>query len=343
MKRHIKSIGIAAIAIIVLVLPLLKLKAYVMHIALMAGIHVMLALGLNIITGYCGQLSIGHAAFFGIGAYTSALLTLNLGISFWLAILIASVLSAVFGILLGLPTLRLKGPYLVIATLGFGEIVRLILVNWVSMTRGPMGLPGIRPPEPIAIAGTVLVNFSSKRAYYYLVLAFIVLIVILMRKLANSKTGRSFIAIREDQIAAEVMGVNLGYYKLLAFSLSALIAGFAGGLYAHYVRFISPDTFISGESINLLTMIVVGGMGTIIGPIIGAVGITYLLEQMRVFAQYRMIFYGIILFLSSVYMPKGIMGLWELVVSKYNLGAAKKSGEGTAEGLNGIGKGGDYQ
>lgn len=311
MNKYIKWILGAAVLVFVLVFPFIVSKAYHMHIALMIGIHILLALSLNLVTGYCGQLSIGHAAFYGVGAYTSALLTLTFPIPFWVAFFIAAIVSAFFGLLLGLPTLRLKGAYLVISTLGFGEIIRLILLNWIDVTRGPMGITGIKAPD--SIFG---LDFANKTNYYYLMVLIIAIVLILMRLVTNSRTGRAWIAIREDQLAAEVMGIHLAKYKLIAFVASAFVAGFTGSLYAHYVRFISPDTFVLSESIAVVIMVLIGGMGTLVGPIIGAIGITYLLEALRDLGQWRMVLYGLILFFCAVYLPKGLMGLYNYALIK---------------------------
>lgn len=304
MKKYLKWIVLAILVVLVLLYPATKPKAYNIHIAIMMALHVLLALALNIVTGYCGQLSVGHAAFYGIGGYVSALFALNLGVPFWVTFFLAAIISALFGLLLGLPTLRLKGAYLVIATIGFGEIVRLILLNWIDLTRGPMGITGIQAPEPL-----FGIEFVSKTSYYYLLIVIIAITLLLMYKIVHSRTGRAWIAIREDQIAAEVMGIHLAKYKLIAFVISAFVAGYTGALYAHYVKFISPDSYVLAESISMVIMVLIGGMGTLIGPIIGGMGITYLLEVLREIGEWRMVIYGLLLFFGAIYLPKGIMGI----------------------------------
>ena len=251
-----------------------------------------------------------HAAFFGIGAYTTALLTLNQHWSFWLAAPIGAVVAGLVAVAIGLPTLRLKGPYFVIYSMGFGEIVRLILLNWQSVTRGPNGLPGIPAPDPINL-GFVKLTFESRMESYYLILFVLFGVLILYYNLVNSRIGRALRAIRNDYIAAQVMGIHIAFYRILAFAGGAALAGLTGALYSGYIRFISPDTFTSGESINILIMMVIGGMGTIVGPIIGAVAITYLLETMRVFAEYRLVIYGLLMFVVILYMPQGVAGMLE--------------------------------
>ncbi|WP_171904645.1 branched-chain amino acid ABC transporter permease [Sporolituus thermophilus] len=289
-------------------LPYLGIKTYYLHIAILSLINALLALGLNVIAGYTGQLSLAQAAFFGIGSYTTALLMLQQKISFWLAAPLGIACATLIAILIGIPTLRLKGPYFVISTLGFGEIVRLILLNWESVTRGPNGLPGIPAPDPISLGFTVLA-FDTKVAAYYLNLTVLLLVLVVYSNTINSRVGRALRAIRNDQIAAEVMGINLTFYKVLAFAGGAALSGLAGALYAGYIRFISPDTFTLGEAINILVMMVLGGMGTIIGPILGSVIITYLLETMRILADYRLIIYGLLMFIIILYLPSGFAGL----------------------------------
>lgn len=313
MKKYLTFSNLAVLFAVVfaLLLPQIGLKSYYLHIAILSLLYIILALGLNLIAGYAGQLSLAQAAFFGIGAYTTALLMLNLKWSFWLAAPAGAVFSGLIAVGIGLPTLRLKGPYFVISSMGFGEIVRLILLNWESVTRGPNGLPGIPAPGPIQLGFTTL-TFETRAENYYLILSVLLVILILYYNLVHSRIGRALRAIRNDYIATQVMGIHVAFYRILAFAGGAFLAGLTGALYAGYIRFVSPDTFTTGESINILIMMVIGGMGTIAGPIIGAVFITYLLETMRVFAEYRLVIYGLLMFLVILYMPLGIMGMLEI-------------------------------
>ena len=316
MKNTSAKIAILGIAVFAFSLPMLGIKSYYLHIAVLSLLHILLALGLNIIAGYTGQLSLAQAAFFGIGSYTAALLVLEWKWSFWLAMPAATLFAALVGIAVGIPALRLKGPYFVISTMGFGEIVRLVFLNWDSVTRGPNGLPGIPAPDPIQLGFTTL-TFDTKVGCYYLIVTILLIVVSLYYNLVYSRIGRALRAIRNDSIAAEVSGINLAFYKVFAFSISSGLAGLAGALYAGYIRFISPDTFTAGESINIVTMMVIGGMGTIIGPILGALSITYLLETMRFLADYRLVIYGLMMFFIILYMPQGLAGvagmLWERI------------------------------
>jgi len=262
-----------------------------------------------------GAFSVGHAAFYGIGAYTSALLTIRFGWSFWITIWFAVLISALFGILLGIPSLRLKSSYFVVTSIAFNSIIYLLMVNLVGLTRGPLGLVGIPAPTPIKI-GNILINFNSKVEYYYLVLTFIIIILFLLLRLINSRTGRAIISLREDGIAAEVIGINVIYYKILTFVIGSMMAGLAGALYAHYVRFISPESFNVTTSITILIMMIVGGIGSFYGPVIGAVGITFLLERLRFLSDYRLMIYGFILFIVIFFMNKGIAGFIQQIFEK---------------------------
>lgn len=307
MRLSPSKVLITASIVFAFLLPHLGVRSYFLHIAVLALINTLLALGLNVIAGYAGQLSLAQAAFFGIGSYASALLMLNFRMPFWLAALAGILAAMLIAVLFGLPTLRLKGPYFVIATLGFGEIVRLIFLNWDRVTRGPNGLIGIPAPDSIPLGVTTL-TFDSKVSMYYLILVILLGVLLLYRNFVNSKINRALRAIHDDQIAAEVMGINLTFYKVAAFAAGAGLSGLAGALYASYIRFVSPDTFTIGEAINILIMMVLGGMGTIVGPVIGAIGITYLLETMRFFQQYRLVIYGLAMFLLILYMPGGLVG-----------------------------------
>ena len=281
----------------------------------MSGIYVILTVGLNLITGYIGSFSLGHAAFYGIGAYTSSILSVNFGLSFWITIWPAMIFAAFFGLILGIPCLRLRTSYLVITTLAFGNIVYLLLVNLVGITRGPLGIINIPPPTPINL-GIFSLQFTTKPQYYYLVLFSVLLVLFFFKRFTDSRTGRAIISLREDDIAAEAIGVNVVYYKILGFVIGSGMAGFAGALYAHYLRFVSPESFNIITSITVLIMMIAGGVGNFYGPIIGAVGITFLLEKLRFLSDYRLIIYGLILFLVIFLMPRGMMGLFKDIVRK---------------------------
>ncbi len=244
MKKYVsaKNIVVALAVAFALIFPHLGFKAYYLHIAVLSLLNILLALGLNLIAGYAGQLSLAQAAFFGIGAYVSALLMLNFQLSFWLAAPVAALCSGLVAITIGVPTLRLKGPYFVIATMGFGEIVRQIFLNWQTVTRGPNGLTGIPAPNPISL-GFVRLTFESRVENYYLILVVLLLVLVLYYNLVHSRVGRALRAIRNDYIATQVMGIHVAFYRILAFAGGAALSGLTGALYAGYIRFVSPDTF----------------------------------------------------------------------------------------------------
>lgn len=286
---------------VMLILPII-ISDYLMRIVIVAGIYIILTLSLNLVTGYTGQFCLGWAAFYGIGAYTSALLAINLQFSFWLGLPIAGIVAAVFGIALGIPTMRLKDIYLAITTLGFGEIIRLILLNWADLTRGSMGLPGI--PAPSAFG----VSLDNNYFYYYFMLFLVCLVILAMVRIINSRLGRALIAIREDELAAKSMGIDTTRYKIIAFAVGAFFAGIAGSFHAHYTTFIDPQSFSFSESTTILAMVVLGGMGSIKGSIFGAIVLTLLPELLRDVSEYRMIIFGLIMMAVMLTRPQGIFG-----------------------------------
>jgi len=276
---------------------------YLMRIATMILIYVVLASSLNLIIGFTGMYSLGHGAFYGIGAYVSAILATALGWPFWLSMPLAGLFTALVGAFLGLATLRLRQTFLVFGTLAFGEIVRIVIMNWPELTRGPMGIPGI--PSPVLFG----FELASSTHWYYLILGFTALMVFIIARLYRSRVGRAWVAIREDEVAAASMGVSVFGYKVLAFTISCLIAGLAGAFYAHFVSFISADQFGMSESFLILTMVALGGTGSIIGPIIGAIILMVIPEAFRFLAEFRGVLYGAILILVIVVKPEGLAGV----------------------------------
>lgn len=285
---------------LLIILPIVIPSTYVLHIVITIGIYSVLILGLEIILGQTGLFSLGHAAFFGVGAYTSALMVLLFHLPFCIALFVSMVFSGLFGVLLGFPVLRLRGDYLAIATLGFGEIFRLALVNWDSVTRGPMGLPGI--PRP-----SLLGQPFNREMYYYLVLILFVIALWSALKIFNSFLGRAFRAIKDDEDAAEFMGINVTKYKIIAFAIGGIYAGAAGSFYAHYITFISPDTFLYGDSATMLAMVFLGGAGTVLGPVVGGVVLIILPEVMRFMLEWRMLLVGLLMVVMMVFRPQGIL------------------------------------
>ena len=281
---------------------------YHLHTLIMAGIFAVLALSLNLLLGYTGQLSLGHAGFFGIGAYATGLLTVKLEWSPWLGLAAATALPAAAGWVIGRLALKLRGAYFVLLTISFGGVISLVSVNWMDLTNGPLGLPGV-PPVEIALPGLPVVSLRSKGAYYYLVLVAVVAAYLLCLALIRSRIGRALIALRENETLAESVGINGTHYLVLAALISAGMAGFAGGLYAHYTRFVSPEVFLFGYTVTMLIMVVAGGKGTPAGPIVGAVIFTVLPEALRALTswQWQMLVYGIVLIAVLFFMPRGIV------------------------------------
>lgn len=310
----------AGLLLVTVLLPLVIADDYVLRILIMSGIFVILTLSLNLVTGFTGQFCLGWAAFYGIGAYTSALLTMKAGVSFWLAMPLGGFMAALFGLLLGLPTMRLKEIYLAITTLGFGEIIRLIMLNWTDLTRGSMGLPGIPAPSILSY------EISSNQVFYYLILGLVLVTIIAITRLIDSRTGRALIAIREDELAAKNMGIDVTAYKMLAFAVGAFFAGLAGSFYAHYTSFIDPHTFSFTESIAILAMAVLGGLGSINGSIVGAVILTVIPELLRGIAEYRLIVFGLIMMAVMLLRPQGLFGK----------ARENGSGRGRAKGRGGV-------
>jgi len=293
--------ALAALAALLLV-PVLITDDYGLHLIIMTAMFMMLAASQDLIYGYAGQLHLGQAAFAAIGAYITAVLMLRFNLSYWLVMPLSGLGTALVALLLSVPTLRLRGLYLGLATLGFSEIVRLTLIMWNDVTRGPMGLPGIPAPT----FGSFV--FESKASFYYMILAFTVLTVVAIQRIVHSRMGKALMAIRDDEIAARAMGVDSSHYKLTAFSTSAFFAGIAGSFYSVYISFISPDSFKMMDSFLIFAMPALGGMGTVAGPLIGALILYVLPEITRVFAEYRMLWVGGLLVVTMVLQPKGILG-----------------------------------
>ena len=257
---------------------------YHLHTLIMAGIFAVLALSLNLLLGYTGQLSLGHAAFFGIGAYATGLLTVKLEWSPWLGLLAAIVLPAAAG------------------------CVSLVSVNWMELTNGPLGIPGL-PPVEIPLPGLPTLSLRAKSAYYYLVLAAVAVSYLVCLGLIRSRVGRALVALRENETLASSVGIDSTHYLVLAAVISAAMAGFGGGLYAHYTRFVSPEVFLFSYTVTMVIMVVAGGKGTLAGPIVGAVLFTVLPEALRALTswQWQMLLYGALLVAVLFFMPEGIV------------------------------------
>jgi branched-chain amino acid transport system permease protein len=285
---------------------------YLAHIIIIAGIYTILSLSLNLIVGYTGLAALGHIAFAAVGAYTSSLFALNHGISPWLGLLIGAVFASVLGAIVSYPSLRLKGDYLAIATFGLGVIVYSVAKNWVSLTRGPMGLPGI---PSFSLFGF---EFNNVWVYLVLVLVFVGITYLAIHNITKSPFGRVLTGIREDEIATEAMGKNIVKHKLIVFVVGAFFAGIAGSLYAHYITFIDPSSFTAMESITVLLMVVFGGMASLPGSVIGAAVLVILPELLRflgmpssIGASVRQMIYGLLLVILMILRPQGLIGKYK--------------------------------
>jgi branched-chain amino acid transport system permease protein len=282
---------------------------YLLHILIISGIYIILTLSLNLILGYTGIPALGHIAFACVGAYTSSLLALNYGISPWIGIFIGACFASILGLVIGFPSMRLKGDYLALATFGFGVIVYTISKNWVDLTRGPMGLPGI---PKFSVLGFEL---QPIWAYLILVIVFVFITTFVIHRIVDSPFGRNLRSIREDEIASLSIGKNINKYKLIVFIVGAFFAAIAGSLYAHYITFIDPSSFTVMESIAVLLMVVFGGMGNIKGSFVGALILVIFPELLRflgmpssVAAPLRQMIYGLLLIVLMLKRPQGIIG-----------------------------------
>ncbi len=335
-KTRTKWVGVALIALALIALPFALAAAGTawVRIANLAILFAFLALGLNIVVGFAGLLDLGYIAFYAVGAYAYALLAsphFGLHLPFWLILPIGALVACLFGVLLGAPTLKLRGDYLAIVTLGFGEIVRIFLNNLsqpVNITNGPQGISRIDPfsfgafnfSRNETIAG---LGFSGPVKYYYLLLALLLLAIVVNLRLQHSRIGRAWEAIREDEIAARAMGINTTAIKLLAFAMGASFGGIAGGMFAAIQGFISPESFVLVESVMVLSMVVLGGMGNVWGVVLGAVLLTFVPELLRDWVQpvqqslfgktiiepevIRMLLFGLALVLMMLYRPAGLL------------------------------------
>lgn len=282
---------------------------YALHILILIGINSILAMSLNFLVGYTGMVALGHSAFYCIGAYVSALLALNCGLSPWLGLLAGSLIATIFGLAVAVPSVRVKGDYFALATFGLGVVVYSVTKNWTSLTRGPMGLSGIPPSSILGI------ELSTESSYLIVICLFVCITYLTIRHVVNSPYGRVLKAIREDEMFALAAGKNVSRSKIVVFMGGAFFAGVAGSLYAHYTGFISPSKFTVVESITILLMVVFGGMGSLVGSVVGAAMLVALPELLRfvgipssMAASLRQMIYGFLLIVIMIWRPQGLMG-----------------------------------
>ncbi|MCL2102471.1 MAG: branched-chain amino acid ABC transporter permease [Syntrophorhabdaceae bacterium] len=322
LKRNAWLFAFAAAAVLPPVLP----NDYYLTVLIFGGLYAILAIGLNLLMGYAGQVSLGHAAFYGMSAYTTGILTVTHQWPIWAGILAALALTTVVAYMIAVPTLKLRGNYLAMGTLGFGVIVGIIFNEATAVTGGPSGFTGI---PKLSIGGKVL---SSDLEYYYVVWMFVLLLFALSRNLVNSRMGRALRAIHTSETAASALGVDTQRHKIFVFVLSAFYAAVAGVLYAHYVTFVSPTSFGFSASVLLLTMVVLGGMASLWGALLGALFLTLLPEWLRAIEHYDILVYGAILVLCMMFLPGGLIEgarkVWVALLSMVGKKGAKAQGAG---------------
>lgn len=304
-----------------LLFPLLGPSRFIYTIVIISCIWSIATLSLNLILGYTGQASLAHGAFFGIGAYGVGVMTVKLGLSFWLALPLAALLSAAVGFLVGFPTLRTKGSYFAISTLSFGVIISIVAGNWISLTGGYTGLPGIPRPDPIPLPLGLEINFTSPASRYYLVLFFLLLTLWVMHRVVYSLQGYSFMAIRNNETLAEAVGINTFRNKLISFTAANFFAGIAGGLYAIQMGALSPAATHYTLTFNFIIYLLLGGAATLAGPIIGAFAIPLLIEYLHALGHWQMVLFGALLIVVMIFFPRGLMGglesLWKKIKNYY--------------------------
>lgn len=310
-KKLRNTLALAILGVLVVVVPTLLIKVdvideYTAQILTLAGINAIIAISLNLITGITGQLALGHAGFMAIGAYTTAALSMKLGLPLGLSVLGGGLMTAFFGFLIGFPTLKLTGDYLAIVTLGFGEIIRVVFINMKSVTGGAAGLKGV-PGFTEDILAQPVISFAVVTGVLVVVLAGVT-------NLLKSSYGRAVISVREDEIAAASNGVNVFFYKMFSFTISAFIAGIGGGLYAPFFGYLNPTMFSFLKSIDFVIFVTLGGMGSITGSIIATYVLTYLQEFLRFLKDYRLVIYPLILLLIMLFRPQGLLGRKEFSI-----------------------------
>ena len=302
-SRYIKWILLALAGLALLVFPSVAQNRYQVHIVNMAGIYILISLGLNIAMGYAGQFNLAMGAYWGVGAYTAALLNTRLGWSLWLTLPASIVTASISGALIGLPSLKVRSHYLAIVTIGLAEVINIILVNAESITGGALGVPGIKMPAFFGIP------LDSDESFYYVILGCVVLGFVIAKLGLRYRIGRTFRAIRDDYVAAQAMGVNTGYYQIVAFAISAGYAGAAGSLYAHLNTYISPDIFGFNSTLFIMTITMVGGMGSLSGSIVGGLALPILQEYLRAIKDWQLVVYGLAIMVVVLFIPGGVVEL----------------------------------
>ncbi len=313
--RISKVLVIIAVGIFLLGIPYFVTSPYVMHIIIFSGIYIIFALSYDIVVGYLGMLSLGHPAFYGVGGYTSVLLVMKLDVPYVIALPIAGILALIVALIVGFPALRLSYHSFAIVTLAFTLIMRAVWINWVSLTNGPMGIPGVpRPTIDIPFLGAI--HIETLTDYYYFILILVIITCLFIYFMIHSRVGRALLSIRENEVLAETLGVNAFKYRMIAFAIGAFFAGLAGSFTAHYITFMGPEFTDFYYITMLLIMVILGGSGTIHGVIIGAIAFTFIPEYLRITPEFRDVIYGIVLLITIIFMPEGIGGKINEIIYK---------------------------
>lgn len=310
----VRIVWLAAL-VLAIILPSF-ISSWVLSLMVLACIWIIVTISMNLLYGYTGQLSLGHAAFLGIGAYSFALLTVEVGLSYWPAFFVSIAITGVAGVLIGFPALRVKGPYFVLVTIAFAVIINLILLAWTEVTKGANGISGIPRPPAIPLPFGSEIGFSSQVHMYYLILFFLVLIALINERLVHSLVGRTFIAISWDEDLAQSIGVNTMRRKLLSFTISAIYTGIAGILYASYNSVITPHLAHFIQGMNSVVFLVVGGAATMAGPFVGTLVMTAIPEVLQVLPILKIAINGFVLLIFIIFLPTGIVGGFRLLVSR---------------------------
>lgn len=297
----------AALLVAAIFLPLYVPDPYLFQIVIMSVLFAIATCAMNLIIGFTGQASLAHGAFFGIGAYGVAIMT-KAGISFWLALPAAALIAALIGFLIGLPTLRTRGSYFAIVTLCFGVILWIVAGNWIELTGGHNGIFGVNRPTPIPIPLMGQLDFNSQSAQYYLVIVFLLLTLFVLHRLIYSVFGLTFMAVRNNEALADAVGINTFTTKLISFVTANFIAAMAGGIYVSIIGAVSPSTISYGMTFNFLIYLILGGMATLAGSVVGAFAIPILMEFLQFMGDYRMLFFGALLVVVIIYFPQGFVG-----------------------------------
>ena len=305
--RIFRLLVMIAVGIFLLRIPYFVTSPYVMHIIIFSGIYIIFALSYDIVVGYLGMLSLAHPAFYGVGGYTSVLLVMKLDVPYIIALPIAGILALIVALIVGFPALRLSYHSFAIVTLAFTLIMRAVWINWVSLTNGPMGIPGVpRPTIDIPFLGTI--HIETLTDYYYFILILVIITCLFIYLMIHSRVGRALLSIRENEVLAETLGVNAFKYRMIAFAIGAFFAGLAGSFTAHYITFMGPEFTDFYYITMLLIMVILGGSGTIHGVIIGAIAFTFIPEYLRITPEFRDVIYGFVLLATIIFMPGGIGG-----------------------------------